>query len=252
MNFERGENKMARRTMRVGGIMLEVALGVFLFALLVSALQTPESKATSLKANLTNGVLLPLQGSTPCTLTCPANVTTAAGATCPFSASGVVNYPAPTTTGDCTTVTCTPPSGSSFPVGSSMVTCMTTGGQTSSNPGATVTCGFTVTVFGMCLQDDSNPGNVVLLNPFTGAYQFCCNGTVVASGTGTLSVKGCVVSIQHYPNNYRVNIKADTAVKTGSATIQMPPGVVKCTIGDRNITNNTCTCPAAIVPPPAD
>jgi len=241
---------MARRTMRVGGIMLEVALGVFLVALLVSALKTPESKATSLKAKHTNESLLPLQGSVPCTLTCPANITTTAAATCPFSAGGVVNYPAPTTTGDCNTVTCTPPSGSSFPVGSSTVTCMTTGGPTSSNPGATVTCGFTVTVFGMCLQDDSNPGNVVLLNPFTGAYQFCCNGVVAASGTGTLSVKGCVVSIQHYPGNYRVNIQADTAVKRGSATIQLPPGVLKCSIGDRDITNNTCVCPAP-APPPA-
>jgi hypothetical protein len=243
---------MAKRTMRVGGILLEVTLGMFLVALLVSALKTPESKASSVKAKHASESVLPIQGTPPCTLTCPANVVTAAAATCPFAASGTVTYAAPTTTGDCTTVTCSPPSGSSFPVGSTTVTCMTTGGQASANPGATVTCGFTVTVFGMCLQDDSNPGNVVLLNPFTGAYQFCCNGLVVASGTGTLSVKGCVVTIQHNPGTYRVNIQADTTVKKGNAGIQKPPGVMKCTILDRNITNNTCACPAAAAPPPME
>lgn len=229
---------MAKRTMRVGGILLEVALGVFLVALLVSALKTPESQANSVKAKDASASLLPIQGTT-CALTCPANITAVAAATCPFSASGVVNYPAPTTNGQCGTITCTPPSGSSFPIGSSTVTCTDSGGAT---------CGFTITVFGLCLQDDSNPGNVVLFNPSTGAYQFCCNGVVVASGTGTVSVKGCVVAIQHYPGTYRVNISADTAVKKGNASIQMPPGVSKCTIMDRNITNNTCACPSA---PPA-
>jgi hypothetical protein len=42
----------------------------------------------------------------------------------PNQAGAVVNYPAPTTTGDpCGTVTCSPPSGSFFPVGTTTVTC---------------------------------------------------------------------------------------------------------------------------------
>jgi hypothetical protein len=232
---------MAKRTMRWGGVILEVAVGVFLVALLVSALSAPETKANSAKTKHASESLLALQGTT-CVITCPANITTVAAATCPFAASSAVVYPAPTTTGTCGTITCTPPSGSSFPIGSTTVTCTDSGGAS---------CGFTVSVFGMCLQDDSNPGNVVLLNPSTGAYQFCCNGVVAASGTGTATVKGCVVTILHNPANYRVRIIADTSVKKGNATIQLPPGVVKCTIGDRDITNNTCACPVA-APPPAD
>src|SRR6185369_10751919 len=42
-----------------------------------------------------------------CTLTCPANITVSND---PNQCGAVVNYPAPTVTGDCGTVTCTPPS----------------------------------------------------------------------------------------------------------------------------------------------
>jgi hypothetical protein len=49
----------------------------------------------------------------------------------------VVNYPAPQTTGNCGTVTCSPPAGSFFPVGTTTVTCSETGGASDE---------FTVTV----------------------------------------------------------------------------------------------------------
>ena len=41
----------------------------------------------------------------------------------------VVNFPAPATSGDCGTVTCSPPSGSLFPVGTTTVTCSSPGVQ---------------------------------------------------------------------------------------------------------------------------
>src|SRR5512132_2432713 len=118
---------MAKRTMRIGGITLEVALGVFLVALLVSALNTPESQASMGKsaakkvrsANATAGSVLPFQGGT------------------------------------------------------------------------------------LCLQDDSNKGNVVLFEPATGNYTFCCNGVIAASGKGTVTIKGSVITLQHYPGNLR-------------------------------------------------
>ncbi|HSM50273.1 MAG TPA: IPTL-CTERM sorting domain-containing protein [Thermoanaerobaculia bacterium] len=54
----------------------------------------------------------------PCALTCPDDVTaTATGST------AVVNFPAPVASGPCGTVICTPASGSSFPVGTTTVTC---------------------------------------------------------------------------------------------------------------------------------
>lgn len=69
-----------------------------------------------------------------CEITCPANVTEDND---PGQCGAVVNYPAPTTTGDCGTVTCSPSSGSFFPVGTTTVTCTASAGPT---------CSFTVTV----------------------------------------------------------------------------------------------------------
>ena len=174
----------------------------------------------------------------PPSITCPANVTTVAAQTCPISNTATVNFPAPTVSDNCPGVTsaCTPPSGSILPVGTTTVTCTAT--DTSGN---TATCSFTVTVLSGCLQDDSNPSNVVLFNAATGAYRFCCGGTTF-TGVGTVLVQGCVVTIQHYPADRRVLIKFDGAVGAGTASLQSPPGVLKCTITDRNTRNNTCAC----------
>jgi hypothetical protein len=70
----------------------------------------------------------------PCTITCPADITVSND---PDQCGAVVNYPAPMTTGSCGTVTCTPPSGSFFPVGTTLVTCTTSAGPS---------CSFNVTV----------------------------------------------------------------------------------------------------------
>jgi hypothetical protein len=62
----------------------------------------------------------------------------------PGTCGAVVNYPDPTTAGSCSglTVACTPPSGSSFPVGTNLVTCIAT------DPGGAVaaSCSFNVIV----------------------------------------------------------------------------------------------------------
>ena len=176
--------------------------------------------------------------TTPPTITCPANVTAVAAQTCPISSSATVTFPPPTISDNCPGVTsvCTPPSGSVLPVGTTTVTCTATDAS-----GNTATCSFTVTVFSGCLQDDSNPANVVLFNAATGEYRFCCNGTVF-TGVGTLIVKGCVVTIQHYPADRRVLIKFDGGVSAGTASLQSPPGSIRCTITDRNTKNNTCVC----------
>jgi len=107
--------------------------------------------------------------------------------------------------------------------------------------GNAATCSFNVRVFSGCLQDESNPANVVLFNVATGQYRFCCGGTVF-TGVGTVLIQGCVVTIQHYPADRRVLIKFDGSVGAGTASLQSPPGVFKCTITDRNTKNNTCAC----------
>lgn len=157
------------RVMRVGGVILEAALGVFLVAILISAWNAQSSSANSSgakrgKAAMSTGdALLPVQG-TP-----------------------------------------VPP------------------------------------VLNLCLQDDSSSRNVVRFNT-AGDYVFCCGGSVMASGVGTVLVKGGFIEIQHNTPTYRVLIKADTTVGKGTASLQLPPGVIKCVIADRNMFNNTCAC----------
>jgi Carboxypeptidase regulatory-like domain/HYR domain len=70
----------------------------------------------------------------PCQITCPANITQSNDAN---QCGAVVNYPTPTTTGTCGVVSCSPPSGSFFPIGTTTVNCSTTAGPA---------CSFTVTV----------------------------------------------------------------------------------------------------------
>jgi hypothetical protein len=88
----------------------------------------------------------------PCTITCPADVTVSND---PDQCGAVVNYTAPTTTGTCGTVTCTPPSGSFFPVGSTTVTCTTSAGPS---------CSFMVTVMDAQPPAITCPANITVSN----------------------------------------------------------------------------------------
>jgi hypothetical protein len=76
----------------------------------------------------------------PPTITCPANVTASAGASC---ISGAVTYPPPTGTDNCPGVTtlCSPASGSTFPAGNTTTTCTATDAAQN-----TATCSFLVTI----------------------------------------------------------------------------------------------------------
>jgi subtilisin-like proprotein convertase family protein len=245
-----------------------------------------------------------------CMLTCPANITTSND---PDQCGAVVNYPAPTTTGDCGTVTCAPPSGSFFPVGTTTVTCTSTAGPscdftvtvndtqpptitcpanqtavtdqsvcttasclavtfpdpttTDNCPGVTVacdppsgsclpvgsttvtctatdasgntaTCSFSVTVFDVALQDDSDPSIILLWNSITGQYRFCCKGTTYI-GTGKSTIQGCIYTLQHNSADRRVLGRVDKTVHRGTGSLQAPPGGTRCTITDRNTLNNT-------------
>ena len=173
------------------------------------------------------------------TITCPANVTAVSAVACPPTTSTIVTYPAPIATDNCPGVTtaCIPASGSIFPAGTTTVTCAAT-----DTAGNTATCSFTVTVFNGRLQDDSNPNNVVLFNTATGNYVFCCGGTVL-TGKGTTILKGCMFTLEHNPSDRRLLVKVDYSQKRGTASLQFPPGTGRCIITDRNMTDNTSTCP---------
>ncbi len=84
----------------------------------------------------------------PCTLTCPGNINVSND---PGRCGAVVNYPAPTTSGGCGAVTCVPPSGSFFSVGTTQVNCSSASGQS---------CSFSVTV-----ADTQQPGCSITVSP---------------------------------------------------------------------------------------
>ncbi len=83
-------------------------------------------------------LLLTVQDTEPPRITCPVGVTTSAGS----NSSAVVTYPPVTATDNCqVTVICTPPSGATFPVGTTAVNCAAT--DSSNN---TASCAFNVVV----------------------------------------------------------------------------------------------------------
>jgi hypothetical protein len=91
------------------------------------------------------------------TLTCPADITTSENP--PGSGGAVVSYSAPTVSDNCPgvgTPTCNPPSGSTFPLGATMVTC--TVSDASNN---TASCTFTVTVTQPSACTITCPANIV-------------------------------------------------------------------------------------------
>ncbi|MEN3334441.1 MAG: hypothetical protein V7641_3806 [Blastocatellia bacterium] len=174
----------------------------------------------------------------PPQITCPANITLKS----PQVGSGcvVVKYTTPTATDNCplppNPVTCTPPSGTCFPLGMTTVTCTAT-----DSSGNTATCSFKVSVFDICVQDDSNPLIVVLVNSVTGDYRFCCNGTAF-TGKGKVTIRGSVYTLEHNPADRRVLVTDDESTHKGSASLQVPAGTTRCTITDRDTRNNTCLC----------
>jgi uncharacterized repeat protein (TIGR01451 family) len=99
-------------------------------------------------------------------------------------------------------------------------------------------------VFDICLQDDTNSSTVFVGNSATGDYRFCCEG-VVFTGTARVTRKGSVVTFEHNTADRRVAAKMDRSVFRGSASVQSPPGSLRCTITDRNVRNNTCQCAPA-------
>jgi HYR domain-containing protein/pre-peptidase len=95
----------------------------------------------------------PVGGGGGCTsITCPANVTQTNDLN---QCGAVVNYAAPTPNGTCGTITCVPPSGSFFPVGTTTITCTSSAGPT---------CQFTVTVTDDQPPSITCPANVTVSN----------------------------------------------------------------------------------------
>jgi len=96
--------------------------------------------------------------------------------------------------------------------------------------------------FDLTLQDESN-GNILQINSTTGQYVFKnCAGTVLG-GTGTITRRGATITLQHNGGDRKVQATVDGNTHRASATIKIIGGGPAYTIIDRDITNNTGTCP---------
>jgi hypothetical protein len=182
----------------------------------------------------------------PPTITCPANINIAAEATCPPTSSKVVSFAA-TASDNCpgVSVVCSPPSGSTFPIGTTMVTCNATDSSGNSSQ-----CSFTVATFSACLVDLTNPGNVVLFNTLTGEYRFCCNGVLLATRRGVLTMRGCVGTIDDQKGDRKVHIGFDFSANNGhgagTAALYLGGSTnPKCSIIDQSMAGNVCACPGS-------
>jgi HYR domain len=175
-------------------------------------------------------------------ITCSGDINATAAASCPIATAVTANFMV-TASDNCPGVitVCNPPSGVPFPIGTTTVICTATDAA-----GNTATCSFTVSAFSFCLQDNSDPGNVVFVNAVTGDFSFCCGGVPIASGRGTLTTRGCIGSIDHTKGNRQVHIQWDTAavngLGAGTAFVRKLSDKIVCQITDRNMSNNTCQC----------
>jgi len=174
----------------------------------------------------------------PFTIICPPDVIAVTAK--PGERNVTVTYPTPAAMGSSTgtTVVCSPPSGSSFSVGATPVTC------TATFPGGvTATCSFKVTVFDVCLEDDRS-GDTLLFNSFTGDYQFTsCNGDPALTGRGRITRVGCSTKLV---DGTRVSATLDhcpgSSLSKGSAIIRRTPIGPTSNITDSNTNNNACAC----------
>jgi subtilisin-like proprotein convertase family protein len=141
-----------------------------------------------------------------CTLTCPANITVSND---PNQCGAVVTYPPPTTSGTCSTVTCSPASGSFFPVGTTTVTC--------TDP-APATCTFTVTVI------DTQPPTIT-----------CPTDVTAVGGAG-----GTVVTFP--PPTASDNCPGVTTACVPPSGSTFPPGSTSVTCTATDASGNTATC----------
>ncbi len=205
-----------------------------------------------------------------CSIACPASFTVGNDAN---QCGAVVTYPAPTPTGDCGAITCSPSSGSFFPVGTTTVNCSTGTGATCSftvtvndtqNP--TITCpanitqptttGCAVVNYPAPTASDNCPGVAVVCSPPSG---FCfnpgtttvnCTATDAAGNTATCSftvtVQDCAITC---PANITVSNdpgQCGAAVNYPAASTTGTCGTVTCspssgTFFPKGTTTVTCT-----------
>lgn len=154
-----------------------------------------------------------------------------------------VTYPAPVVVDNCpgAVVVCVPPSGASFSLGTTTVTCTAT-----DSGGAMASCSFTITLWDVCIKDEGT-GDFLLFNSFTGDYLFrhCGPDTFTKTGRGTISRTGCKTRLEDdsrviFAEYERCPLGTGN---TGKANIKhLVPGTTF-VLKDLYILNNNPNCP---------
>jgi hypothetical protein len=91
-----------------------------------------------------------------------------------------------------------------------------------------------------CLQDEKD-GSVFFFNSTTGDYIFMQSGGASGGGSGTMTKKGCAITLTDDSSpDRKVVARIDPCAKSGSATVQTSSPKVKFTIADKNTADNTC------------
>ncbi|HLG13657.1 MAG TPA: hypothetical protein VJH03_03905 [Blastocatellia bacterium] len=92
-----------------------------------------------------------------------------------------------------------------------------------------------------CIVDDSN-GNQLSFDLSTGAYTFTNCMAFNLTGTGKVTISGCIVTLEHIALDRRVVARIDFGAKRATASARTySPAMLK-TISDRNTANNVCGC----------
>ena len=178
----------------------------------------------------------------PPTITCSPNIV--ATITNPGGNCGVVTFAAPTVSDNCPGVTavCVPPSGSCFPAGTTTVTCTAT-----DSSGNTATCSFTVsvTIFDVCIQDNTTR-KILRFSSTTGQFTFNdCSKNITFSGTAPVATNFCKITLGGAAGGKTgtggtVSATANTCTQAATATVVVN-GVTH-VLNDTNMSNNTCGC----------
>jgi len=145
-----------------------------------------------------------------CTITCPANFSKSNDAN---QCGAVITYPPPTTGGACGSVSCSPSSGSFFPVGNTVVTCTTAAGPS---------CPFTVTV------NDTQPPTIT-----------CPANISQPAPPGSCSA---VVTYPDAPANDNCpGLAAPMCTPASGSNFQRGVTIVTCTVADAAGNSGNCT-----------
>ena len=173
----------------------------------------------------------------PPKITCPADVIAVTPK--PGDVSTAVAYTAPTVMNNCpgATVVCSPPSGATFPLGTTTVNCTAT-----DSAGNAATCSFKIKVFDVCLQDNES-GDSLVLNSRTGEYLFtrCATGFTL-SGVGVITQIGCLTTLTEAQIEATLDRCLIAPLNRGNARIKPNPVGGWFYLDDSNTANNTCKC----------